>query len=117
MSTHVSWMLELHVIGTKEDFTALVNEMVASTSNEAGTLDYEWSTSADGTVCHLYERYLDSAAAMVHLATFGAKFAGRFLKMLKPIRLTLYGLPSQQVKNALAGMNPVYMRSVDGFSR
>ena len=117
MDIHVSWMLELKVIGTNEEFRALVDEMVASTRKEDGTLDYEWSTSADGRECHLYERYADSAAAMVHLAGFGSKFASRFLKTLQPVRLTLYGRANEEVKNALGAFKPVYMESVGGFSR
>ena len=119
MATDVSWMLELNVQrGREKDFTVLMNEMVTATrANEAGTLNYEWSTSADGCVCHIFERYVDSAAVMTHLATFGEKFAGRFLEVLKPVRFVVYGSPSQDVKDALAGFNPVYMQPVGGFSR
>ena len=115
----VSWMLELNVKpGSEKVLRALMNEMVTATrTNEAGTLNYEWSLSADGSVCHLYERYADSAATMTHLATFGAKFASRFLEVLKPVRLTVYGAPSPEVKGALAGFNPVYMEPASGFSR
>lgn len=119
MATDVSWMLELNVKpGSEKDFRILVDEMVTATrTNESGTLNYEWSLSADGSVCHLYERYVDSAAVMTHLATFGAKFASRFLEVLKPVRFTAYGAPSQEVKDALAAFKPVYMKPVGGFSR
>lgn len=119
MATHVSWMLELSVQpGRVNDFKVLMNEMVTATrANEAGTLDYEWSTSADGSVCHIFERYVDSAAVMTHLATFGEKFAGRFLEILKPVRFVVYGSPGQGVKAALAGFNAVYMQPMGGFSR
>ena len=119
MSSDVSWMLELDVQqGRESDFRALMAEMVSVTeANETGTHDYEWSTSADGKRCHLYERYVDSAAVLTHLGTFGEKFAGRFLQVLKPVRFVVYGSPSTEVQNALAGFNPVYMRPVAGFSR
>jgi quinol monooxygenase YgiN len=49
MSSHVSWILELDLLeGRQSDFRELMAEMVSATTNEAGTLDYEWSTSADG---------------------------------------------------------------------
>ncbi len=119
MATHVSWMLELDIqSGREEDFRALMKEMVSATdANEAGTLTYEWSINADGTVCHILERYVDSAAVLTHLATFGEKFANRFLEVLKPTRLFVYGSPNAAVKEALAGFNPVYMESVGGINR
>ncbi len=119
MKSDVYWMLELDVqAGREDDFRPLMAEMVSATqANEPGTLNYEWSTSADGKRCHLYERYVDSAAVMTHLGTFGERFAARFLEVLKPIRLVVYGSPSPAVKGALAGFNPVYMEAVGGFSR
>ncbi len=119
MATQVSWMLELKIqSGREEDFRALMKEMVSATeANEAGTLTYDWSINADGTVCHVLERYVDSAAVLTHLATFGEKFANRFLEVLKPTRLCVYGSPNAAVKEALAGFSPVYMESVASISR
>ena len=118
MSSHVSWMLELEVLeGRQSDFRHLMAEMVSATTNEAGTLDYEWSTSADGKRCHIFERYVDSAAVLTHLGTFGERFAGRFLEILKPVRFVVYGSPSTAVQDALAGFKPVYMHPAGGFSR
>ena len=119
MSSYVSWMLELDVQeGRESDFRALMAEMVGATkTNEAGTLDYEWSTSADGKRCHIFERYVDSAAVLTHVGTFGERFAGRFLEILKPVRFVVYGSPSTAVQDALAGFEPVYMQPTGGFSR
>ena len=119
MATDVSWMLELNLKpGRGADFTAFVTEMVAATSaNETGALSYKWSLSADGSACHIFERYADSAAVLAHLEAFEKKFAGRFLEMLTPVRCVVYGSPSQQVKDGLAVLHPVYMRPVGGFTR
>jgi quinol monooxygenase YgiN len=119
MSNHVAWMLELQIQdGRSGDFDALAAEMAAATkANEPGTLDYEWHISSDGTLCHLFERYADSAAAMIHIATFGEKYAGRFFEILKPVGFTLYGSPSAEVNAALAGFNPTCMARIAGFSR
>ena len=119
MSTHVSWMLELEIQQEHESaLQSLMEEMVEATkANESGTLDYEWSISADGKSCHLFERYVDSAAALTHLGTFGEKYAGRFLEVFKLVRLVVYGSPSTAAQEALAGFNPVYMRPLGGFSR
>ena len=119
MSSHVFWMLELTVQPGKEsDVRVLMQEMVDATrANEPGTLNYEWSTSTDGTVYHTYERYVDSAAVMTHLGTFGSRFAERFLAALQPTRFVVYGAPSAEVKEALAGLGPVYMETAAGFAR
>jgi quinol monooxygenase YgiN len=118
MNSQVSWTLELELQGGSDEFTTLMNDMVTATqTNEPGTLSYEWSTSADGKICHVYERYADSAAVMTHLGTFGEQFAGRFLEILKPIRLVVFGSPSEEVREALAGFDPTYMHAVGGFSR
>jgi hypothetical protein len=37
------------------------------------------------------------------------------MEILKPTRLVVYGEPSVQVKDALAGLNPVYMAPFGGF--
>ena len=112
-------MLELNIQeGQGAGLPALIEEMVNATQeNEPGTLDYQWSTSADGTVCHIFERYTDSDAVMAHLATFGERFASRFMEILAPTRFVVYGSPSQAVKDALAAFGPTYMESAGGFSR
>jgi hypothetical protein len=58
-----------------------------------------------------------NAGAMVHLGSFGANFAARFMEMMRPARLVVYGVPSPQLKEALAGLSPVYMPPFGGFNR
>ena len=115
----IYWVFELAINpGRFEDLKTLMAAMVEATQrNEAGALNYEWAISDDRQVCHLYERYQDSAAAMTHLESFGANFAARFMEVVKPTRLVVYGTPSAQVKNALAGLSPVYMAPFGGFRR
>ncbi|HXZ92854.1 MAG TPA: antibiotic biosynthesis monooxygenase [Burkholderiales bacterium] len=119
MSSQVSWMLELEILpGRGGALRKLMAEMVDATkANEPGTLDYQWSTSADGKQCHIFERYVDSAATMIHLGTFGERFAGRFLEILKPVRFVVYGSPNAAVRGALTAFNPIYMEALGGFSR
>ena len=117
MTDNVYWILEAEVQPGKEGgFRSLMKEMVASTrADEAGALNYEWS--ADGKVCHIYERYADCAATMTHLKTFGEKFAGRFGEVLRVTRMVVYGSPSPAVREALAGGGAVFMQEIGGFSR
>ncbi len=119
MSDAVSWVLELNVKdGQLDAFKALAREMSKATqANEPGTSHYEWFAGDDGKTVHVYERYADSAATMVHLGTFGAKFAERFLACVDPARLMVYGDPSAEVRGALAGLGAAHMTQFDGFAR
>ena len=51
------------------------------------------------------------------MGNFGKKFAARFLEVLTPKVMTLYGDPSEKVLGALARVGAVQMPSVGGFSR
>jgi quinol monooxygenase YgiN len=117
MST-ISWNLQLAVRdGQLDALRTLVHEMVESTRDEEGTQAYEWFLSADGTACHIYERYADSAAVMVHLGNFGAKFMERFLACLEVTSFSVYGEPSEEAKGALDGFGATYLATLAGFSR
>jgi quinol monooxygenase YgiN len=119
MSDYVSWMLELTIKpGELDNLKALMKEMVESTeAGEPDTRNYEWFFDADETTCHLWERYADSAAAMVHLGHFGEKYADRFMAALEPTRFVVYGNPSDEVKEALSPFGAIYMVPVSGFAR
>ena len=103
--------------GQLSDARELMPEMVESTWGEPGTLGYEWFLGADGTVCHIHERYADSDAASVHLGNFGAKFAERFLRCFEPTDLYVYGEPSDEARAVLDGFGAVYLGTFGGFSR
>jgi len=118
MSTIVSWNLQLAVRdGRLDDFRSLMNEMVESTRAEAGARTYEWFITEDGAACHIYERYADSGAAMVHLGTFGSVFAERFLSCVEPTGFSVYGDPSDAVRGVLDGFGAVYLGPFGGFAR
>ncbi len=119
MSDAIHWILELDIKeGAFEAFKDLMNEMVEATkANEPGALIYEWFVSDDARHCHIAERYADSDAVMTHLASFGEKFADRFLAILQPTRFVVYGNADSQVRQALAGFGAVHMEQIGGFAR
>lgn len=119
MSDHVYWILTLEINqDQKENLAPLMAEMVSATQkDEPGALNYEWSVSADGTTCHILERYENSDATMIHMRNFSEKFANRFMKVFTQKSFTLYGQPSDSVLKAFAPMQPRQMVSVGGFSR
>ena len=117
--THVAWMFELTVReGMDADFRALMTEMAQATErNEARTLEYEWFVSDDGRRLHLWERYVDEAAALAHLRTFDQRFAKRFFAILRPERITLFGASVEAVRAAMGDLRPPVMVRAAGFSR
>lgn len=118
-NNNVHWVLTVDINdGRSDDFKALMTEMVDATkADEPDALIYEWLISGDGKHCHIYERYTDSAATMIHLGNFGSKFAERFLGMVTPTGLTVYGDPSDEARAALAGLGAVHMEQLGGFAR
>lgn len=119
MNNNVYWILELAVKdGELDSFRSLMSEMVDATqANEPGTLNFEWTISEDNKHCHIYERYVDSAATMTHLTTFGEKFAERFMAAVDPTRFVVYGDPNNDVKAALTEFGAVFMSPFGGFTR
>ena len=118
MSAEVFWLYEVAVKpGQVEALRTLMAELVESTRAEPGSLSYEWSISGDGTVAHIYERYADSAATLAHVARFRETFRQRFLAAVEPTRVVVYGTPSEDVRQALITLRPVYMSALAGFAR
>ena len=117
MSEIIYWVLAVRIHpGQQETFKAFSAELIESTRNEVDTLNYEWSLSGDGEVCHIYERYADSRAIMVHIERNGDT-VGKLFAVSTPLSFVVYGAPQDEVKAALADLNPVYMTPLDGFSR
>ena len=119
MSDHIFWILEADIkTGQLDALKALMREMVEGTQrDEPGALAYEWCIADDGTSVHLYERYADPDAAMVHRRNFAEKYRERFLTCLTITNMTLYGNLTSEIRAAFAPSNPVYMPLADGFAR
>lgn len=118
MEKHVSWVIELAVKeGKLGSFKELMAEMVAGTSGESGTLNYEWYISRDEGTVHIFEKYADSAEMITHVNGFMEKWAGRFLECVDPTRFTVYGDPSEAARELLAGFGPTYLGPWGGFAR
>ena len=118
-SAHVSWMFELTINeGRDADFRVMAADMADATlQNEAGTLDYEWYVSENRRELHLFERYESAEAALIHMSTFGAKFAARFFDILTPKRITLYGAVDERISGGMKDLAPHVFRRSAGFSR
>lgn len=119
MNDHVFWILEADIkAGQLDKLKALMREMVEGTQrDEPGALDYEWFIADDGKSLHLYERYADPDAVMVHRGNFAQRYRERFLTCVTITKMTLYGNLNSEIRAAFAPSNPVYMSMADGFAR
>ena len=118
MNDQVAWVIELSIERRhRPAFRAWMAKMVASARREPGTLDYEWFFSRDGGVCHIHERYANSAAARAHAATFDAKFAKRFFALAKATRVCVYGTPDAPLRATFEGLDARFLAPTDGFRR
>ena len=84
--------------GKQDDFEALAQGMSEATHGESGTPAYEWHLDDAGNTCQIYERYADFDATMTHLGNFGSKYAERFIGLVTPTGVTVYGQPNRQVE-------------------
>ena len=118
MNDNVFWILEANInAGQLDNLKALITEMIEGTQHdEPGALNYEWFITDDGKRLHLHERYADSDAVMVHLGNFAQKYAERFLSYLTTTQITMYGSPSDSIREAFASSTPTYLSLSAGFA-
>ena len=118
MDGQVSWVVEVAVRpGALDSLKDLMEELVAGARAEPGTLCYEWYVSDDDGTIHVYERYADSEATIVHNRAFAERGAERFLAAVEPTRFTVYGNPSAAARAVLDGFGATYLDAWGGFSR
>lgn len=115
-SPQISWVLETKVkAGEWPAVEMLMAEAIEATKADPNAINYEFF--ADGDTLHVYEKYADSPATLAHLAWFGEKIAQRFLSIADITRFTVYGSPSDEVREVLDSMGATYQEAVGGFAR
>jgi len=114
--SYVAFVLECSV-NDRGALDAVMGDLSAGVqANEPGTSIYEFHVTEDGTALTTYERFDDAAAAMAHLGGF-APHAERFLAAVTPTRFTVFGSPSDELKEALTSFGPVYVSQIGGLHR
>lgn len=112
----ISWTMTLELAAGQDDaFNALMAEMVGATKKEVGAKSYEWHRS--GSTVHINERFETNEDAGIHLGNFGENFAERFLAILSPTGLDVYGPAEGGVREGLAGFGATFYDQVGGFGR
>ena len=115
----VSWIIEASVKPENLDsISSLMNEMSHDfMENERQALNFEWSIDSTQTLLHLHERYEDSATALGHVKRFRSKYGDRFISLISPLRVVVYGHPSEPLSNELHPLRPVVLNCLGGFTR
>lgn len=117
MNDNIIWTIEGKIKnGQRAEYEALMDEMVAEVQKEEGTTNYEWTIAPDGETVHVYERYKNAAAAVRHLGTWG-KFQDRYMSVTEITKFTIFSKLTPELEDAVAGMNPVYMKPIGGFGK
>ena len=112
----IAWTLTADLAEGQDDtFNALMREMVVATMAEEGAKSYEWHRS--GNTVHINERYETNEDAGIHLGNFGQNFAERFLAILSPTGLQVYGPAAGGVREGLAGFGATFYEQIGGFDR
>ena len=107
----IAWRVELSVKPDQVgNLLALTDQMLESASGEVGCLSYQRFIAPDGHSVHVYERYLNSGAALAHLTVFFNRFGDRYASMVNRNRFTVYGTPSSDLRQMLDQFSPEYLR-------
>jgi quinol monooxygenase YgiN len=103
--------------GQMDKFKELAAKVIAAETKEPGTLVYVWSLRPDLKTYDTVEVYEDSDALVAHGKHIVGEFGKELAQVRKPVSFVVFGSPSAQAKQALAGLHPVYETPIDGFVR
>ena len=104
--------------GALDEFKTQMKTLVDTTkADEPDTLIYECYLADDNVNFEIYERYLNSAATLVHLNSYIEKFAEAFQTVGDTTKVTVYGAPDDAVKQILDGFGAIYVAQLSGFQR
>ncbi len=116
MFENIGWIAEAKVRPNKlSEFQAVMEDIVAESETEAGTLNYQYYLSDDGDVL-VYERFEDANAAHLHVSTWH-KFADRWIQAAEPTRMVHLGNLPEDLKERHAALTPMQLLPFGGFAR
>ena len=118
MSKHVIFTLSLKV--SPSNLAALlkvVQQLVADTEKEEGSLTYEYFVSDDESTIAIHERYVDSAAADLHLTHTFPPYSESFAKFTETESFFIHGDVSTELKARLKEAKVIYLKPFAGFYR
>ena len=115
LSENIIWTID-GKIKDKEKYDLAMKTLTEASFEEEGTLKHEWTIAEDGETIHVYERYKDAESAMKHLETW-AKFGHLYIDATEITRFVVYSNLTDDLREVVAGLNPIYMKPYGGFSK
>jgi len=113
---NLGWIVEAKIKeGRREDFRAIVEEIVAETRKEGGTLNYQYYVSDDGDVL-VYERFANVESAHIHITNWD-NFAERWLEAAPGTRMVHLGNLPEELTSRHAALAPKLLKPFGGFAR
>ena len=101
--------------GKLAEFMQIAARLIEISRTEPNTVGYEWYT-ADDKQFHVFERFTDSAALLVHMDNIMPDME-RILGTCDLRRLVVYGDASPEVKHMFGGLGATFMTLRAGFHR
>ena len=95
------------------EFKRLAAELLEAVRGEAGTLQFDWFFSDDGSQCVVRETYVGSDAVLAHIGNVGP-FLGRLIELGGGLKLEVFGEPSAKLRDAIAAFEPTIYSFVQG---
>lgn len=116
MFDHIGWIVEAKIKeGRRDDFKAIVDEIVAKTQDEGGTLTYKYFVSDDGDVLVL-EQFNDVESAHIHITNWD-NYAERWLEAAPGTRMVHLGNLPEELRERHGALAPKLLKPFAGFSR
>ncbi len=116
MFGNIGWIVEAKIKdGQRGEFEAVMNEIVAETLKEGGTLNYQYYVSDEGDVL-VYERFTDVKSAHIHVDNWD-NFAERWVAAAEPTRMVHLGDLPDDLRERHAVLAPLWLKPFGGFAR
>ena len=116
MFENLGWIVEAKIKeGQRNEFEAVMEEIVAETLKEGGTLNYQYYVSDEGDVL-VYERFTDVQSAHIHVDNWDS-FAERWVAAAEPTRMVHLGDLPDDLRERHAALAPLWLKPFGGFAR
>lgn len=116
MFDNIGWIVEAKLKqGKKDEFEAVMQEIVKETRRESGTLNYQYYLSDAGDVL-VYERFADVESAHIHVSNWD-NFAERWAAAAEPTRMVHLGNLPEDLRMRHKALKPLWLKPFGGFAR
>lgn len=115
MTSQIYWILKASINdGKLDELRTLAKQFRALSEKESGVIAYEWSTN--GSMLHIYERYVDCDVALSHTTNIGSLLP-ELIELVTPTEIECYGPTTEGFRDAFKEVPMVYFDTFEGFHR